>query len=764
MPPRGGDIMHKRKNVSHSVAGSDSKSYSYILKLISVPAIVAILFFVVTITFNVTKSIKENKREAMDVLSTSCSACEASLNSAITMTSFFANNNTVAAAFTDTNWEYRDEIADALKNFTETLPYIDSSYIYNIKKGIVYSESGEFKDNNFFTNVYSYNNYSASDLKSLSFYHSEPYRILSPTLSKVDGSDNTKSIIPIVVRRINNMKLNNYLIINVDIAEILHLPSNDAVETFIYNKTTNEIFYPDKYASTEKINNEQFLFELSVHPNAVFNFKFGNESTVVSTFSENDSIVGYTYFSIISIEKLIKKELLNMLIYLIAIALMVLSVVCIVLKNTDRIYIPIKRVETLLNKMVVREHSDSSNIFENVVSLTETVQHTNMNVFSFAQERYLINMLNSNSYYINEEQLKQFNTLFRFPYKYFAVVLIQIAPTTKFYDLYCHETYLDTRIDFYDIIKDMFSQHLSTYVLPAENDVLDIILNFDDESEYEKISVILRDIYKIMDNDREYLNLSVGVGGVCNNIQNLKKSHDDARHNFAVHEQPNTVAEIITFERNKCTLTRSEEDAVYIALSSYDKAKIQKAVSSLIESNNQSSHSIKLMYSYIIGIILKFIRVNNIPYKNEALDYEIINSLLKQPINMVSENVDELIDIIVQHKKADNNADEVTAAVMQHMVDNYTQPDISIKGVSSLFYISESSVSRIIKEQTGLGFRDYINSKRIEKAKELLIQSDKPIEEIYIECGFTNRQTFLRVFKANVGQTPSSYKNAHSNV
>lgn len=46
----------------------------------------------------------------------------------------------------------------------------------------------------------------------------------------------------------------------------------------------------------------------------------------------------------------------------------------------------------------------------------------------------------------------------------------------------------------------------------------------------------------------------------------------------------------------------------------------------------------------------------------------------------------------------------------------------------------------------------------IEKAKQLILESSEPLNEIYLKTGFTNRNTFIRNFKAVVGFTPSEYK------
>ena len=66
--------------------------------------------------------------------------------------------------------------------------------------------------------------------------------------------------------------------------------------------------------------------------------------------------------------------------------------------------------------------------------------------------------------------------------------------------------------------------------------------------------------------------------------------------------------------------------------------------------------------------------------------------------------------------------------------------------------------SKIFKDELGLNFIEYLTSVRIEKAKELLTESDMSMKEICGACGYTDPNYFSRSFKKNVGVTPTEYK------
>ena len=71
---------------------------------------------------------------------------------------------------------------------------------------------------------------------------------------------------------------------------------------------------------------------------------------------------------------------------------------------------------------------------------------------------------------------------------------------------------------------------------------------------------------------------------------------------------------------------------------------------------------------------------------------------------------------------------------------------------------SVEKANRVFKEQTGANLLAYIQAVRINMAKKLLKNSNHTIEQISIETGFSNSDSFRRVFKKTEGITPGDYK------
>ena len=65
---------------------------------------------------------------------------------------------------------------------------------------------------------------------------------------------------------------------------------------------------------------------------------------------------------------------------------------------------------------------------------------------------------------------------------------------------------------------------------------------------------------------------------------------------------------------------------------------------------------------------------------------------------------------------------------------------------------------KLFKRATGLTFTDYVARVRIEKAKILLLDSNRRVSEIAYEVGFQSLTHFNRVFRKIVGRSPSNYR------
>jgi len=87
---------------------------------------------------------------------------------------------------------------------------------------------------------------------------------------------------------------------------------------------------------------------------------------------------------------------------------------------------------------------------------------------------------------------------------------------------------------------------------------------------------------------------------------------------------------------------------------------------------------------------------------------------------------------------------------------------LTLHKAASYLMWSESHFARKFKERTGSSFIHYVTAKRLERAKFVLVHTDKPVLRIAAELDFTPLNYFSRQFKKHIGVTPSEYRREHS--
>ncbi|MEG1381226.1 MAG: helix-turn-helix transcriptional regulator, partial [Ruthenibacterium sp.] len=70
--------------------------------------------------------------------------------------------------------------------------------------------------------------------------------------------------------------------------------------------------------------------------------------------------------------------------------------------------------------------------------------------------------------------------------------------------------------------------------------------------------------------------------------------------------------------------------------------------------------------------------------------------------------------------------------------------------------------SKIFKSETGITFIDYVIDKKLELSRKLLLTTDKKVEDISTEAGYSTSQYFISRFKRTYGFTPKEYRRRFS--
>ena len=94
----------------------------------------------------------------------------------------------------------------------------------------------------------------------------------------------------------------------------------------------------------------------------------------------------------------------------------------------------------------------------------------------------------------------------------------------------------------------------------------------------------------------------------------------------------------------------------------------------------------------------------------------------------------------------------------------HTGEKLTLKGLSRIFYVSESSLSSYISGMTGLSFFDLLNEVRIGKTANYLLYTDLTLEEIAAALGYVDASHISKVFSARVGMRINDYRKTYRRV
>lgn len=97
------------------------------------------------------------------------------------------------------------------------------------------------------------------------------------------------------------------------------------------------------------------------------------------------------------------------------------------------------------------------------------------------------------------------------------------------------------------------------------------------------------------------------------------------------------------------------------------------------------------------------------------------------------------------------------AAVLEYIHSQYAT-DLNVPNLCHVANLSERQLRRLFAQYMGVSIKEYINSYRIERAKELLHNSTLGINQVGGLVGMSDKSHFCRVFKAQVGVSPTEFR------
>ena len=114
----------------------------------------------------------------------------------------------------------------------------------------------------------------------------------------------------------------------------------------------------------------------------------------------------------------------------------------------------------------------------------------------------------------------------------------------------------------------------------------------------------------------------------------------------------------------------------------------------------------------------------------------------------------------VMSAKKEDPAKCIVQIVKEYIEENIST-DLSLNFVAQKVHMSSSYLSKVFKDETGVNFNNYVTNTRMEKAADMLLNSDMSVEGIASELGYNTPHYFIKKFRQQYGTTPKNYRLEH---
>lgn len=196
----------------------------------------------------------------------------------------------------------------------------------------------------------------------------------------------------------------------------------------------------------------------------------------------------------------------------------------------------------------------------------------------------------------------------------------------------------------------------------------------------------------------------------------------------------------------------------------------------LISSNQHIRTWLKVLFTFyilaLVGSFLPWIFSNTIDYTREyAYLVAIFHSIfvfaililsILQPEIFIGKSISDSFLNSVKYRNSGltpSMSQELMEKVMHLMIEEkiYLDNDLTLSKLADLAGVDKYCMSQVINEKFGKGFYELINEFRVNEARKKLLNSDKNINDVLYEVGFSNHTSFYRAFKKLTKKTPSEY-------
>jgi AraC-like DNA-binding protein len=151
------------------------------------------------------------------------------------------------------------------------------------------------------------------------------------------------------------------------------------------------------------------------------------------------------------------------------------------------------------------------------------------------------------------------------------------------------------------------------------------------------------------------------------------------------------------------------------------------------------------------------------------IEYEIKSAIDKHSKTLIANNIELLLNYCMRfYDRQFITRSHVNTDILvkfERLLDDYFKSEMpqtiglpTVKYFAENIHLSANYLGDLIKKETGKSPQEHIQLKLMDIAKERIFDKSKSFSEIAYELGFKHPQHFTRMFKKEIGMSPSDYR------
>ncbi|MCU6708897.1 helix-turn-helix domain-containing protein [Paenibacillus sp. J5C_2022] len=144
--------------------------------------------------------------------------------------------------------------------------------------------------------------------------------------------------------------------------------------------------------------------------------------------------------------------------------------------------------------------------------------------------------------------------------------------------------------------------------------------------------------------------------------------------------------------------------------------------------------------------------IDFITFHNKIQSLETLEEIKEEYLALFKQIIEKM------QKQKNEKTELIVSNAMKYVEIHYRDNNLSPQVIANYINLTPAYLNKLFREHTAESLSNYITKVRMDKAKQLLLESDYNVDEIIDKVGWENKKYFYTVFKRNHGVTPSEYR------